>query len=220
MINLEDTYKTKGMRQALMLSLKEKGIKEEKVLEAMNRVPRHIFFDSAFLNYAYQDKAFSIGEGQTISQPYTVAYQTALLEIQSGQKVLEIGTGSGYQACVLLELGATLYTIEYNRKLYEKAKAILQKMNHKATFVHGDGSQGFSVGAPYDRILVTAGAPKIPLSLVEQLKENGKLVIPIGDLQSQQMYRITKLADGNIKEEAFDNFVFVPLLGKQGWQLG
>lgn len=220
MFDLEDTYKTKGMRQTLIQSLREKGIKDEKVLEAMNRVPRHVFFDSAFLNYAYQDKAFSIGEGQTISQPYTVAYQTALLDLAAGQKVLEIGTGSGYQACVLLELGAKLYTIEYNRKLYERAKSMLQKMQYKASFVHGDGSQGFAVSAPYDRILVTAGAPEVPLALVEQLKENGKLVIPIGDLKSQQMCCFTKLAGNEIKQETFDNFVFVPLLGKQGWQLG
>jgi protein-L-isoaspartate(D-aspartate) O-methyltransferase len=220
MFNIEDTYKTKGMRLALIQSLREKGIKNEKILEAMNRVPRHAFLDSAFLNYAYQDTAFSIGEGQTISQPYTVAYQTALLEVSAGHKVLEVGTGSGYQASVLLELGAKVYTIEFNRKLYERAKILLHQMGYKAHFVHGDGSQGFASAAPYDRILVTAGAPHIPPSLLEQLKENGKLVIPVGDLSAQKMYCITKLEGDNIQTEVLDNFIFVPLLGKQGWKLG
>ncbi len=221
---MKDTYKTQGMRSALINGLRQKGIKDERVLEAMNKVPRHFFLDSAFVNQAYQDIAFNIGEGQTISQPYTVAYQTCLLDVQEGDKVLEIGTGSGYQASVLMALGATLYTIEYNRKLYEKARALLLKMNYnkllpKGNFIHGDGSQGFAPAAPYDKILVTAGAPSIPQALLDQLKENGKLVIPIGDLKNQQMYCITKLANGEIKKEVHDQFVFVPLLGKQGWQL-
>jgi protein-L-isoaspartate(D-aspartate) O-methyltransferase len=221
---MQDTYKTKGMRAALINSLRQKGIKDERVLEAMNSVPRHFFLDSAFVNQAYQDIAFNIGEGQTISQPYTVAYQTSLLDVQQGDKVLEIGTGSGYQASVLMALGVTLYTIEYNRKLYEKARATLLKMNDsrllpKGNFIHGDGSQGFMTAAPYDRILVTAGAPQVPEALLDQLKENGKLVIPIGDLKNQEMYCITKLASGEIKKEVHDQFVFVPLLGKQGWQL-
>jgi protein-L-isoaspartate(D-aspartate) O-methyltransferase len=221
---MQDTYKTKGMRAALINSLRQKGIKDERVLEAMNSVPRHFFLDSAFVNQAYQDIAFNIGEGQTISQPYTVAYQTSLLDVRQGDKVLEIGTGSGYQASVLMALGVTLYTIEYNRKLYEKARATLLKMNDsrllpKGNFIHGDGSQGFMTAAPYDRILVTAGAPQVPEALLDQLKENGKLVIPIGDLKNQEMYCITKLASGEIKKEVHDQFVFVPLLGKQGWQL-
>jgi len=216
---MQDTYKTKGMRAALINSLKEKGIKDDTVLEAMSSVPRHFFLDSAFVNQAYQDIAFNIGERQTISQPYTVAYQTCLLGVQAGDKVLEIGTGSGYQASVLMALGATLYTIEYNRKLYEKARALLLKMNYKGNFIHGDGSQGFLSAAPYDKILVTAGAPQAPQALLDQLKENGKLVIPIGDLKSQAMCCITKLANGEIKKEVHEQFVFVPLLGKQGWQL-
>lgn len=226
---MQDTYKTKGMRAALINSLRQKGIRDDKVLEAMNSIPRHFFLDSAFVNQAYQDIAFNIGEGQTISQPYTVAYQTSLLDVRQGDKVLEIGTGSGYQASVLMALGVTLYTIEYNRKLYEKARALLLKMNYgrllssgvppKGNFVHGDGSQGFITAAPYDRILVTAGAPQVPQALLDQLKENGKLVIPIGDLKNQAMYTITKLANGEIKKEVHDQFVFVPLLGKQGWQL-
>ncbi len=217
---MQDTYKTKGMRLALINELRQKGISQENVLEAMNKVPRHFFLDSAFVSYAYQDKAFNIGEGQTISQPYTVAYQTCLLEVKAGEKVLEIGTGSGYQASVLLELGANLHTVEYNRKLYEKAKKLLLEMGYKANFIYGDGSQGFTVAAPYDKILVTAGAPKVPPALLEQLKENGKLVIPIGDLQNQVMYSFTKLSKQEIKTEAHDPFVFVPLLGKQGWKLG
>lgn len=216
---MEDTYKTKGMRAALISLLREKGIRDEQVLEAMGKIPRHFFLDSAFVSYAYQDKAFNIGEGQTISQPYTVAYQTSLLGVQAGDKVLEIGTGSGYQASVLMAMGATLYTIEYNRKLYEKARALLLKMNYKGNFIHGDGSQGFLSAAPYHRILVTAGAPEVPQALLDQLKEGGKLVIPIGDLKSQAMYSFTKLANGAIKKEVHEQFVFVPLLGKQGWKL-
>lgn len=216
---MQDTYKTKGMRATLINSLRQKGIIDERILAAMSSVPRHFFLDSAFVNQAYQDIAFSIGEGQTISQPYTVAYQTSLLDVQQGDKVLEIGTGSGYQASVLMALGVRLYTIEYNRKLYEKARAILLKMNYIGNFIHGDGSQGFITAAPYDRILVTAGAPQVPQALLDQLKENGKLVIPIGDLKNQEMYCITKLANGEIKKEVHDHFVFVPLLGKQGWQL-
>ncbi|GAB4190385.1 MAG: protein-L-isoaspartate(D-aspartate) O-methyltransferase [Thermoflexibacter sp.] len=212
-----DTYKTKGMRQVLINSLREKGITHERVLEAMNKVPRHLFLDSAFLSYAYQDKAFNIGEGQTISQPYTVAYQSSLLDVQIGEKVLEIGTGSGYQASVLIEMGANLYTIEYNRKLYEKAKHLLQKLKYKGNFIYGDGSQGFTPSAPYHKILVTAGAPTVPHTLIEQLAEGGRLVIPVGNLQSQQMYCIDKLPNGKIKETALDFFVFVPLLGKYGW---
>lgn len=217
---MQDTYKTKGMRLALVNMLRQKGISQERVLEAMGKVPRHFFLDSAFVSYAYQDKAFNIGEGQTISQPYTVAYQTSLLEIKTGEKVLEIGTGSGYQSSILLELGANLYTIEFNRNLYERARALLLKMSYNANFIYGDGSQGFSAAAPYDKILVTAGAPEVPSILLEQLKENGKLVIPIGDLRNQVMYCLTKLDNGQIKKEAYDQFVFVPLLGKQGWKLG
>jgi protein-L-isoaspartate(D-aspartate) O-methyltransferase len=212
-----DTYKTKGMRQALINSLRNKGITHERVLEAMNKVPRHLFLDSAFLAYAYQDKAFNIGEGQTISQPYTVAYQSSLLDVQGGEKVLEIGTGSGYQASVLIEMGANLYTIEYNRKLYEKAKVLLQKFKYKANFIYGDGSQGFTPAAPYHKILVTAGAPTVPHALIEQLAEGGRLVIPVGNLKNQQMYCIDKLPNGKIKETALDYFVFVPLLGRYGW---
>src|SRR6185295_15115339 len=170
-------YKQIGLRNKLVKKLRAKGIKDERVLEAIGKVPRHVFFDDALLGHAYEDKAFPIGEGQTISQPYTVAFQTEKLSIKPGDKVLEIGTGSGYQACILLELGATLYTIEYNRKLYEKAREFLPNMGYRPYFIYGDGSKGFSAKAPFDKIIVTAGAPVVPVALTDQLAEKGVLVI-------------------------------------------
>ena len=212
-----DSYKHKGMRRGLVKKLKEKGITDLQVLEAINSIPRHVFFDSALTEHAYQDKAFPIGEGQTISQPYTVAFQTMLLETKKGAKVLEIGTGSGYQACVLLALGVELYTIEYQEKLFKKAKVMLPKMGYEPNFFHGDGSKGLKENAPYDGIIVTAGAPTVPEELVNQLKPNGKLVIPVGDRKTQKMWRITKDEKGKLTEEAFDYFAFVPLVGDKGW---
>src|SRR6186997_3201164 len=152
---IEDDYKQRGLRNKLVKKLREKGIKDERVLAAISVVPRHVFFENALLDHAYQDKAFPIGEGQTISQPYTVAFQSEKLEIKPGDKVLEIGTGSGYQACILLELGAKVYTIEYNQKLYEKTKVQLPKMGYKPYFFFGDGSSGLKSKAPYDKIIVT-----------------------------------------------------------------
>lgn len=214
---MQDTYKHKGMRRTLVRKLREKGISQEPVLEAINRVPRHFFFDSAFGEHAYQDKAFPIGEGQTISQPYTVAFQTCLLEVKKGSRVLEIGTGSGYQACVLMELGVELYTIEFQEKLFEKAKVMLPKIGYSPTFFYGDGSKGLKQHAPYDGIIVTAGAPAVPEDLIEQLKPNGKLVIPVGDRKTQKMLRITKDENGKVDQEEFDHFAFVPLVGDNGW---
>jgi protein-L-isoaspartate(D-aspartate) O-methyltransferase len=214
---LEDSYRHRGMRRNLVKILIDKGIKDKGVLEAIQAVPRHYFFDKAFLEHAYQDKAFPIGEGQTISQPYTVAVQTELLEVKPGHKVLEIGTGSGYQCCVLLEMKAKVYTIEYNKKLYQQAKSFLQKMGYKANFHFGDGSQGWPTFAPYDKIIVTAGAPSLHQALIDQLKPNGRLVIPVGNEEHQEMILITKDIDGNIKTESHDYFRFVPLLGKFGW---
>lgn len=214
---LEDSYKHKGLRRNLLHQLQTKGIRDKNVLEAMMKVPRHLFFDKAFLEHAYQDKAFPIGEGQTISQPYTVAFQTSLLEIKKGDVVLEIGTGSGYQTCILLELGAKVYTIEFNRILFENTRKFLPRLNYQANFVHGDGSMGYPSAAPYDKILVTAGAPSVPLALIEQLKDNGMLVIPVGDNKLQKMIRVTRYPDKRLKKEEFDNFSFVPLLGKYGW---
>jgi protein-L-isoaspartate(D-aspartate) O-methyltransferase len=213
----EDNYKHRGLRNKLVKILQKKGISDPRVLAAIGKVPRHVFFDDALLGHAYQDKAFPIGEGQTISQPYTVAFQTEKLEIKVGDRVLEIGTGSGYQACVLLELGAKVYSIEYNRKLFETAKSFLPKIGYSPYFFFGDGSKGLPSKAPFDKILVTAGAPVIPNALTEQLADGGILVIPVGDREKQKMVRIRKKGNSFIKEE-FDNFAFVPLLGEEGWE--
>ncbi|MDX5345960.1 MAG: protein-L-isoaspartate(D-aspartate) O-methyltransferase [Hymenobacteraceae bacterium] len=213
-----DTYKHKGMRNALVKQLREKGVTDERVLSAIGAVPRHFFFEKAFIEHAYQDKAFPIGEGQTISQPYTVAYQTELLQVETNSKVLEIGTGSGYQCCVLLQITPNVYTIEYNRNLYLKASRFFAAMNLHPKHFCGDGSQGLPQYAPFDRILVTAGAPATPRSLLEQLTIGGILVIPVGDSKSQKMLRITRVEENEFTKEEFDNFKFVPLLGKSGWK--
>lgn len=214
---IEDNYKQRGLRGKLVRKLRQKGIRDEPLLEAVNRVPRHAFFDDALLGHAYEDKAFPIGEGQTISQPYTVAFQTEKLEIKPGDKVLEIGTGSGYQACVLLEMGAKVYTIEYNLKLYQRTREFLPELGYHPFFFYGDGSKGLPVRAPYDKIIVTAGAPVIPSALVDQLADNGILVVPVGNREKQKMIRITK-KHGQPTTEEFDFFSFVPLLGEQGWK--
>lgn len=213
---LEDNYKHRGLRNKLVKILEKKGISDPNVLKAIGKMPRHVFFETALLEHAYQDKAFPIGEGQTISQPYTVAFQTEKLEIKPGDKVLEIGTGSGYQACILLELGAKVYTIEYNKELYDRTKVLLPKLGYSPYFYYGDGSKGLPAKAPYDKIIVTAGAPVVPKSLTDQLADNGILIIPVGNRNKQVMLRITKKKDELITEE-FDNFAFVPLLGKEGW---
>jgi protein-L-isoaspartate(D-aspartate) O-methyltransferase len=213
---IEDNYKQRGLRNKLVKKLREKGIKDERVLTAISIVPRHVFFENALLEHAYQDKAFPIGEGQTISQPFTVAFQSEKLEIRPGDKVLEIGTGSGYQACVLLAMGAKVYTIEYNRNLYERTREFLPEMGYKPFFFHGDGSKGIPAKAPYDKIIVTAGAPVVPTALTDQLAEGGILVIPVGNREKQMMLRIRK-QKGNLISEEFDYFAFVPLLGEDGW---
>lgn len=215
---MEDSYRHKGMRRALVKKLVQKGIRNERVLEAIGTIPRHYFFDNALIEHAYQDKAFPIGEGQTISQPYTVAFQSEKLAIQSNDKVLEVGTGSGYQACVLVELGARVYTIEYNQVLYQKTKLFLPKMGYKPRFFHGDGSKGLTTHAPYDKIIVTAGAPSVPTSLLRQLKIGGIMIIPVGDNSKQKMVRLIKEDDKKLRKEVFDNFSFVPLLGEEGWK--
>ena len=214
---VEDNYKQRGLRNKLVKMLNSKGIKDVGVLQAVGKVPRHVFFDDALLGHAYEDKAFPIGEGQTISQPYTVAFQTEKLEIKPGDKVLEIGTGSGYQAAILVEMGAKVYTIEFNRKLYEKTKEFLPLLGYKPYFFFGDGSKGIAAKAPYDKILVTAGAPVIPTALIDQLAEGGILIIPVGDREKQKMIKIKK-AKGELIKEEFDYFAFVPLLGEQGWK--
>ncbi len=213
---IEDNYRQRGLRNKLVKKLREKGISDPRVLAAIGNVPRHAFFDPALLVHAYEDKAFPIGEGQTISQPYTVAFQTEKLLVKPGQRVLEIGTGSGYQAAVLLEMGAKVFTIEYNRKLYEHTKDFLPLLGYQPYFFFGDGSKGIPAKAPYDRIIVTAGAPVVPSALTDQLADDGVLIIPVGDREKQKMLRIKK-KNGKMVKEEFDNFSFVPLLGEQGW---
>jgi protein-L-isoaspartate(D-aspartate) O-methyltransferase len=218
MLRLEDTYRHKGQRRELVKLLRTKGIKNEAVLQAINTLPRHFFFDTALDSHAYEDKAFPIGEGQTISQPYTVAFQTELLQIKPGDKVLEIGTGSGYQGAILHLLGAAVHTIEFQKKLYDRTKKFMAKLGIPLHFYFGDGSQGIPEQAPFDKILVTAGAPVVPKSLLKQLKIGGILVIPVGDRKTQKMLRLTKVTATKIEQEEFENFAFVPLLGEEGWK--
>ena len=210
----EDSYRHKGLRKKLVEGIRIKGITDENVLSALERVPRHFFLDSAFDEKAYEDKAFPIGEGQTISQPYTVAYQSQLLEIKKFEKVLEIGTGSAYQAVVLAEMGAQVYTIERQKKLFDLNKqfAFLRKYPN-IKFFYGDGYEGLPTYAPFEKILITAAAPEIPQRLIEQLKPGGMMVLPLGSGDVQQMMRVTKFDNNIFKEEVFDHFSFVPMLG-------
>lgn len=209
----EDTYRHKGLRKKLIDSIREKGITDENVLTAMMNIPRHFFLDTALQDIAYEDRAFPIAEGQTISQPYTVAYQTQLLQVKQYDKILEIGTGSVYQACVLAEMGAQVFTIERQKKLYEKNKNFIFKNKYpNIKFFYGDGFEGLPTYAPFDKIIITAAAPEIPPKLLEQLKPDGKMVLPVDEGMYQRMLRITKKEDGSIEEEAFENFSFVPML--------
>ncbi len=210
--------KFKRRRQKLVDNLRDKGIQDERVLEAFNRVPRHLFIDTALEDRAYNDSALPIGKDQTISQPYTVARQTELLEVMPGERVLEIGTGSGYQAAILCELGAEVYTIERHEELYERARTILRELGYDVHQKLGDGTLGWSAYAPYDAIVVTAGAPVVPEDLVEQLQINGRLVVPVGSAQKQEMRRIIKIREGEFEEESYHDFKFVPLIGKKGWK--
>lgn len=212
-----DNYREKGARKKLVATLKDKGISDRRVLEAIGKVPRHYFFDETFWLQAYLDKAFPIGDGQTISQPYTVAYQTELLHIKPGDKVLEIGTGSGYQTCVLLELGAEVYTIERQENLYNRARQVLPHMGYHPHFFVGDGSKGKPEFAPYDKILVTAGAPFVPEVMLRQLKIGGVLVIPVGDENSQKMVTVIRTGEQDFERIELDTFRFVPLVGDQAW---
>lgn len=214
----EDTYRHKGLRKKLMDVLRDKGITDNDVLAAMNNIPRHFFLDSAFDEIAYEDRAFPISEGQTISQPYTVAYQTQLLQVKPFDKILEIGTGSIYQATVLAEMGAKVFTIERQKMLFEKTRNYIFKMKYpNLKFFFGDGYEGLPTYAPFDKVIITAAAPFIPPKLIEQLKVGGKMVIPVNEGVQQRMLRIIKNSDGSVSEEAFENFSFVPMLtGKQG----
>jgi protein-L-isoaspartate(D-aspartate) O-methyltransferase len=206
-----DSYKHKGLRKHLVKTIKSKGIYDENILAAIEKIPRHFFLDSSFDQHAYEDKAFPIGSGQTISQPYTVAFQSQLLDIQKRDKVLEIGTGSGYQSCVLLELGAILYTVERQKNLYLKTKDFLPSIGYKPKMFYGDGYKGLPTFAPFDKIIVTAGAPAIPQPLIDQLKPGGILVVPLGD-DVQIMTTLTKTLDNKIIREEHGTFKFVPLL--------
>lgn len=209
---MNDSFQYKGLRRKLVEEIRNKGIHDEPILEAIGRVPRHAFMDSSFIKFSYKDQAFPIGEGQTISQPYTVAFQTQLLDVSRRQKILEIGTGSGYQSAILLELGATVYTIERHRKLYLRAQEVLTGLGYKAQFFYGDGSDGKPSYGPYDRILVTAGANEVPEILLKQLKPGGIMVIPVGGRLLQNMIRILKKGDDDFERSQHGSFAFVPML--------
>jgi len=211
----EDTYRHKGLRKKLVDHLKGKGITDETVLDAIDRVPRHFFLDTALDDIAYEDRAFSIEAEQTISQPYTVAFQTQLLKIKPNDKVMEVGTGSMYQATVLAAMGAKVVTIERQKKLYDKTKKYLLTKEYppsKLRFFFGDGFEGLPTYAPFDKIIITCGAPFVPPKLIEQLKPGGILVIPLAEDEHHKMIRITKLEDGSSEEEVFSDFSFVPML--------
>ena len=208
----EDTYRHKGLRKKLIDTIREKGITDENVLTAMMNIPRHFFLDTALQDIAYEDRAFPIAEGQTISQPYTVAYQTQLLQVKQYDKVLEIGTGSIYQATILAEMGAQVFTIERQKKLYEKNKNFIFRSKYaNIKFFYGDGFEGLPTYSPFDKIVITAAAPHIPPKLIEQLKPGGKMVLPVDEGECQRMLRITKTEEG-YEEESFENFSFVPML--------
>ena len=209
---MQDSFKHKGLRNKLVLDLKTKGIKDDNVLEAVKSVPRHLFMDSGFLDHAYQDKAFPIASGQTISQPFTVAFQTELLNVKKDHKILEIGTGSGYQAAILCYMGAKVYTIERIKELYRKTSAFLPSINYRPKkMIYGDGYLGYSEEAPYDSIIVTADASEIPEELIKQLKIGGRMVIPVGD-EVQKMKLVTKLSESDFETKIFGDFQFVPML--------
>jgi protein-L-isoaspartate(D-aspartate) O-methyltransferase len=207
-----DSFRHKGLRQKLITNLRDKGITSEEVLNAMNRVPRHFFMAKGFEERAYQDNAFPIASEQTISQPYTVGFQTMLLNVRKSEKVLEIGTGSGYQTAVLLELGARVYTIERHRELFLSAQKLLKELNFSPYCFYGDGYEGLPTYGPFDKIIITAGAPEIPEKLIEQLKPGGIMIAPIGDSKTQKMLKISKNENNQTSIEECGNFIFVPML--------
>lgn len=212
---MQDTYRHKGKRKILIDYLREKvGITDEKVLDAMNKIPRHLFLESVFEDYAYEDRPFPIAAKQTISHPSTVAEQTELLEVKPGEKILEIGTGSGYQTAVLIEMGAKIYTIERQKELFDFAQKIFRQLFLRPKLQHfGDGFLGFPKEAPYDKILVTCGAEILPVELLNQLKIGGKMVIPLGKNDEQILYRFTKISEKEFEKEEFGAYKFVPMLG-------
>ncbi|NSW95232.1 MAG: protein-L-isoaspartate(D-aspartate) O-methyltransferase [Bacteroidales bacterium] len=209
---MADSFEAKGKRKKLVVELRSKGITDEEVLRAINRVPRHEFMDPAFLNHAYTDKAFPISSGQTISQPYTVAVQTSLLKVKKRDKILEVGTGSGYQAAILAEMGAKVYTIERCRELYLKAQKTLAILGYSAEFFYGDGYEGKPQYGPFDGIIITAAVAEVPEKLLQQLKTGGRLVVPLGDMSSQVMTLVVKKEDGQYEYSYHGTFAFVPML--------
>ena len=212
---MKDNFRHQGLRQQLVDHLVESGISDKKVLAAISKIPRHLFLDKAFVEFAYQDLAFPIGCDQTISQPYTVAFQSQLLQISAHDKVLEIGTGSGYQTAVLLELNANVFTIERQKDLYEKTKNFLPKLGYQAMFIYGDGYKGLPSFAPFDKIIVTAGAYEIPNILLKQLKIGGTMVIPVGNSETQKMKLIKRLSEKEFTTQTLGDFSFVPMLPKK-----
>lgn len=220
MLNIQkmvnDTYRHKGLRRQLAGLLKEKGIENEEVLRAIETVPRHLFLNSSFIERAYEDIAFPIGAGQTISRPHTVAFQTELLELKKGEKVLEIGTGSGYQTSVLLEMGVKVFTIERQKTLFDLTKTFLPSIGYNPKFFYGDGYKGLPIFAPFDKIIITAGAPIVPDALLDQLKVGGIMIIPLGD-KVQIMTMIKKIAPKKFEMVEYGEFKFVPLLENKDW---
>ena len=212
---MQDSFRHKGLRKKLVESIRDKGISNQIVLDAINNIPRHLFMDTAFVNFAYQDKAFPIGSGQTISQPYTVAFQTDLLSVNHYEKVLEIGTGSGYQAAVLSLLKADVYTIERQKDLYNKTKEFLPSLGYHCNFFYGDGYKGLTNFAPFDKIIITCGAPSLPEELLKQLKVGGKMVAPIGESDVQIMHLIEKISKNDHKITTHGKFSFVPMLNNK-----
>ncbi len=211
-MEFQDTLRHQGLRKRMVEGIRIKGIKDEKVLDALGKVPRHLLMDSSFIQFAYKDQAFPIGAGQTISQPFTVAMQTQLLQVEHYDKIMEVGTGSGYQAAVLLEMGATVYTIERQRELYLKAQVLLPQIGYHPKFFYGDGYKGLPTYGPFDKIIITAGAPVIPEDLLAQLKVGGRMVIPMGPREKQTMYVLVKTSETEYYKESHGTYVFVPML--------
>lgn len=209
---MQDSYKHKGMRRQLLEELAKKGITDKRIIDAFDAVPRHFFLDLAFMEQAYTDIAFQIGAGQTISQPFTVAFQTQLLDVQKGEKVLEIGTGSGYQTCILCQMGAKVFSIERQKELFVKSKKIIHHFGFNPRLTFGDGYKGLPSFAPFDKIIITCGAPFIPQDLIDQLKVGGKMVIPLGETVKQRMILLTKISETELKQEDFGDCSFVPML--------
>ena len=212
---MKDTFRHKGLRQILVDKIRKKGITDESALRMINEIPRHLFLDNAFVQFAYEDKPFPIGSGQTISQPYTVAFQTQLLELNPYEKVLEVGTGSGYQAAVLIGMEANVYTIERQKELFQKTKEFLPELGYNCNFYYGDGYKGLEQFAPFDKIIVTCGAPTIPEDLIKQLKVGGRMVAPIGKGDVQVMNLIEKTSETETKITTHGEFSFVPMINNK-----